>query len=230
MKAIGYVRVSTEEQARGGVSLAAQEEKVRAWAALMDADLVDVVVDAGYSGAKIDRPGLSEALERLRSGEAETLVVYAIDRLSRSTLDFLATVRDLAKAGVGFVSVRESLDSGSPHGKFTMTILAAVAEMERDLIASRTSEGMARCAAERRVYGSTPYGFARADGRLVEVPEEVAIIDVMRRRRLEGWSLRAIADYLNGCGVKSRTGRTWRHTAVKSVLETSEKLGVSNAY
>lgn len=226
MKAIGYVRVSTEEQARGGVSLDAQTDKVRAWATLMDAELVDVVVDAGFSGAKIDRPGLTEALRRLKSGEADTLVVYAIDRLSRSTLDFLATVRGLAKDGIGFVSVRESLDSASPHGKFTMTILAAVAEMERDLIASRTTESMARCASERRVYGSTPFGFRREGDRLVEVPEELEAIREMRWCREKGLSLRSTAAHLNSLGVPTKSGRPWRHTSVKSVLETAEKLAV----
>lgn len=224
MRACGYIRVSTEEQARGGVSLGSQRSKIETWASLMDAELVDIVEDAGFSGAKIDRPGVEEVLKRVGRGEADTVVVYAIDRLSRSTLDFLGLVRGLAKDGVGFVSVRESLDSSSPHGKFTMTILAAVAEMERDLIASRTAEGMARCITERRVYGSIPYGFQRVGDRLVDDDDEKAVIDQMRELRDGGQSLRTIAGILNDAGVKSKTGRRWSHTAVKSVLETSAKF------
>lgn len=224
VRAIGYVRVSTEEQARGGVSLDAQRDKIAAWANLTDAMLVDIVTDAGFSGSKMSRPGVAEVLRRVRAGEADCVVVYAIDRLSRSTLDFLSTVRGLAKDGIGFVSVREALDSSSPHGKFTMTILAAVAEMERDLIAARTVEGMSRCARERRVFGSTPYGWRREGSRLVEDVEQQRVLTYVQELRAGGASYRFIAEDLNGQFLTAKNGGRWLHSSVKSVLNTAKKM------
>ena len=88
MKVIGYVRVSTQEQADGGVSLAAQESKVRAYASLHDLDLVEVIIDAGESAKTIKRPGLQNALAMLKRGEASGMIVAKLDRLSRSVGDW----------------------------------------------------------------------------------------------------------------------------------------------
>ena len=87
MKAVGYIRVSTEEQATQGVSLDAQTEKVRAYASLYDIELVEIITDAGVSAKTIDRPGLSKALAMLEAEEAEALVIVKLDRLTRSVRD-----------------------------------------------------------------------------------------------------------------------------------------------
>ena len=223
---IGYARVSTEEQARGGVSLGDQEGKLRAYADLTGADLLRVEVDAGLSGKNLERPALHRALEAVLAGEADALIVYAIDRLSRSTLDFLTVVRELADAGRGFVSVREQMDTSTPHGRFTMTILAAMAEMEREMISSSCREAAARCRATGRVYGRTPYGFRREGDRLVPEPAEAAVLAEVRAARALGASFNGIAEDLNARGIRPKAGATWYASSVRSVLATSESIDV----
>lgn len=225
VKYFGYVRVSTEDQARNGVSLDAQEEKVRAYVDLVDGELVEVFVDAGLSGKNLERPALSEALERVEA-EGDALIVYSLDRLSRSTLDFLSIVARLRDAGRGFVSVREQMDSSQPHGRFALTILAALAEMERELISARCREASARCRRTRRVFGRTPFGFRREGERLEVDPEEVAVLERIRAARDAGKSYSRIAADLNSAGVAPKAGAAWYASSVRSVLRTAESLDV----
>lgn len=227
-KYISYTRVSTEEQARDGVSLGAQEAKVRAYAALTEAEVVDVLVDAGLSGRSLERPALLEALKRVEAGEADALVVPSLDRLSRSTLDFLAVVERLRDAGRGFVSVREQLDTSMPHGRFTMTILAALAEMERDLISARCREAAERCRATGRVYGRTPFGCRRDGIRLLPDEAEAEVLREMREMRDAGMAFSAVANELNARGRRSKRGGRWYASSVRSVLRTSASLGAVN--
>jgi len=224
MKLISYIRVSTAHQAKNGVSLADQEAKIRSYADLVDAEIVDVIRDEGKSGKSLNRPGVREAFERGLDGEADALIVYAIDRLSRSVLDFLGLVSQLQRAGRGFVSVREQIDSSTPHGRFTLTILAAVAEMEREQISRRCRDASERCARQRRVYGKTPFGFAKEGKQLVEHGPEMKVLLRMVQLRESGFPYHAIAERLNNRGVKSKNGGIWYASNVRSVLLTYERL------
>lgn len=219
---IGYARVSTEQQAQKGVSLAAQEERIRAYVAFVGAELVDLVVDCGLSGRRADRPGKLEVVRRTVSGEADGLVVYAIDRLSRSTIDLLSTVRELADADRGFVSCREQLDSSTPHGRFTLTILAGLAEMESDLISSRTKDAMGRLRTTGRAIGRLPYPFRRVDGAVVEDPEGAEVVRRILRLRRAGSSYGRIARDLNEDGVEPPRGRKWYPSSIRTI-ERGEK-------
>ncbi len=222
---LGYARVSTEEQARFGVSLAAQEERIRAYATFVGADLVDVVVDRGFSGRVADRPGKTAAVGRVLAGEADALVVYAIDRLSRSTIDLLHTVHDLLRADRGFVSCREQLDSSTPHGRFTLTILAALAEMESELISERTAAAMHRLKVEGRAIGRGRYGCRAVGGRFVEVPERMEVVRRIVGLRDAGKPYRRIAEILNVEGVEPPgRGRRWYASSVRSVEQTERDL------
>jgi site-specific DNA recombinase len=223
-KFCGYVRVSTEEQARGGVSMGDQEQKLRAYAEFAGADLLRVEVDAGLSGKDLNRPGLRRALDAVLSGEADALIVYAIDRLSRSTLDFLTVVSEITRVGRGFVSVREQMDTSTPHGRFTMTILAAMAEMEREMIRSRCREASARCRDTGRVYGRVPYGLRRSGDRLIPNEVELGVLSEMQAARAAGSTLEEIAADLNARGVPSKSGSAWYASSVRSVLNTAESL------
>lgn len=220
-KYIAYIRVSTEEQSVNGVSLEAQEDRVRAYVDFVEGELVDVVADRGASGKNLDRPGVQEVIDRLLAGEADALVVYAIDRLSRSTLDLLQTVDRLNRAGRGFVSVREQLDSSTPHGRFTLTILGGLAQMERELIAHRTREAMERCAREGRAISRGQYGWKRV-GRKMEVdPQETEVLTAIRELRNRELTYRAIAERLNQEGVPPKRGQKWYASSVRSVLGDS---------
>jgi DNA invertase Pin-like site-specific DNA recombinase len=141
MRAIGYVRVSTAEQATEGVSLDAQRARIAAWARANDAELVDVFTDAGLSGGRADnRPGLQAALDRACSGQA-ALVVYSLSRLARSTRDAITISERLDTAGADLVSLSEKIDTTTAAGKMVFRMLAVLADnAEGAIMQSRSAE------------------------------------------------------------------------------------------
>lgn len=117
-RAAGYARVSTEEQARDGYSLAAQERKIRAYREAMGWELVDVFADAGRSGKGLrGREGITRLLEGSSSGRFERLIFVKLDRLARNLRDLLQICDRLESEGVGIVSVEESIDTATAGGR-----------------------------------------------------------------------------------------------------------------
>src|SRR4051812_10036683 len=142
-RTIAYLRVSTDKQADRGVSLDAQRAKVRAYAALYDLELVEVIVDAGASAKTLDRSGLQRALAMLKRGQAQALLVVKLDRLTRSVRDLGHLVDGYFVAGkAALLSVSEQVDTRTASGKLVLNILASVSEWERAAIGERTSAAM----------------------------------------------------------------------------------------
>ena len=139
-KVVGYVRVSTDEQANEGVSLDAQRGKLAQYADLHDLDLVATEADAGVSAKTLDRPGLRVALYRLASGEAAGLLIAKLDRLSRSVSDWNRLIEAYfgPVAGKELFSVADSIDTRTAAGRMVLNILMSVAQWEREAIAERT--------------------------------------------------------------------------------------------
>jgi site-specific DNA recombinase len=143
MKAIGYVRVSTEEQASEGVSLAAQRVKLQQWADLHGHELVEVFSDDGISGKRADnRKGLQDALDAICKAKG-ILVVWDLSRLARSTRDALAIVERLQKCHAQLAIITLNIDTTTPHGAFIFTLFAALATLERQQIGERTQMALA---------------------------------------------------------------------------------------
>jgi len=194
IKAVGYVRVSTEEQAREGLSLDAQEEKIKAYCTAKGWRLVRIYRDEGFSGKDLNRPALQEMLRDLKSDGIQAVVVAKLDRLTRSVRDLGYLIDDLFD-GVALASVEESLDTTTAGGRFVLHILGAVAQWERETISERTRNTL-RYKRERGEWvGRVPYGFKIGpDGRLIEDPEKVRNIQRMKRLRRRGYSYREIAE------------------------------------
>jgi len=167
--AIGYCRVSTDNQATEGVSLEAQRARIAAWCEANDLVLDDVHVDAGLSGGRADnRPALQNALDAVCRTKG-VLVVYSLSRLARSVPDMVEISERLEGAGADFASITESFDTSSPTGVFIFRILSAVAEWERNIIRERTRDAMEHKRGNgERVSGKAPLGWRFRDGRLVE--------------------------------------------------------------
>jgi site-specific DNA recombinase len=221
MKAVLYIRVSTEGQAIEGVSLAAQRSKLEAWASLHDAEIVGTFEDAGISGTRDDRPGLLAAIEAATKAKA-ALVVYSLSRLSRSTAHTIQLADRLAKADAHLVSLSEQIDTTSAAGRMVFRLLATLAEFERDLIAERTTNALAHKKAKGERTGTVPFGYDLAADGVALVPnaaqlEAVAIIQSLRD---SGMTLRAIADELTARNILTAKGNAkWTHTAVQSILK-----------
>ncbi len=235
-RAIGYARVSTTEQAQYGLSLDAQTVRLRDAAPAYGYMLDRVVLDSVSGGvAPEKRPGMVEALARLRSGGAQCLVVTKLDRLSRRTLDSLRLIELAERERWQVISLSEQLDTATPGGRFTTTILAAFAEMERSQISERTRAGMEQVRREGRARSRfIPFGYrvlgkpdrttlAAGDrGQLVPFEQEQALLRVMLRLRRTGLGAHAIASRLNCDGIANpRTGARWSVGGVRSVLQTA---------
>lgn len=218
MEAVGYVRVSTEDQARNGVSLEAQTAAIQAWAASLQVSILMTCEDAGISGTGIrQRPGLQEALQVACEKKA-ALVVYSLSRLSRSTKDTLQIAERLDKAGADLVSLSERIDTTSASGKMIFRLMAVLNEFERDQVAERTSAALQHKKARLEAYSPTPYGYTRDGTALVIDETEQEVLRRIRQMREEGVSLRKIADALNRGGVPAKNGGRWYASTVRYIM------------
>jgi len=225
-KVIAYCRVSTEEQAASGHSLAAQRHRLAGYAEAHALDLVAVEGDEGISAKRTsNRPGLQRALAALARGEADGLAVARLDRLSRSTRDVLDLVALAERGGWALHSIEERLDTGSPHGRFVVTVLAALAQMEREQAGARTRTSMAEMRRRgRRVSGVAPFGYRFEGDAVVEVAAEREVLSRMLALADEGAGPFRIASRLNREGVANpRTGRAWYAGTVRSIVATARR-------
>jgi len=220
-QAIGYVRVSTEQQASEGVSLEAQRAKIEYWCKANGYELVNVYVDAGISGKSMDkRPGLLDALKSLKKGMA--LVSYSLSRLARSTKDALSIGEAVAKKKADMVSLTEQIDTTTAAGKMMFQMLSVLAEFERNLVAERTTNALQHKKRTGQKYtNQTPYGFEAIEGRLVQVQQEAEIVAEIQASRTGGNTLQFIADDLNGRGIPTKTGKSWAPATIHLLLKRS---------
>ena len=223
MKAIVYTRVSTDKQASDGDSLALQQSKAECYCELHDLELVDTYTDAGATGRTMDRPGLQSALDALDDGEADCLVIYKLDRLTRSTSDLCDLLKRFDEDdGPDLKSVSESIDTATAAGRMVIKMLGVVSEWGCEVIAERTAEAMGgKKGRGEYTGGQVPYGQQLAsDGVHLEPnPKEIEIRGRIRHLRDQGLSLRAIAGELNDRDVPRRNGNRWNAKAVSTVLE-----------
>ena len=223
MKAIGYVRVSTDKQADRGVSLGAQMEKVRAMAVVHNAKLAEIIVDGGESAKSLNRPGMARLLAMVDAGEVQTVIIAKLDRLTRSVKDLCTLLERFERRGVALVSVAESLDTGSAAGRLVLNIMTAVSQWEREAIGERTRDAMRHKRSNGERVGNIPYGYRlAADGRhLEEDPSEQTVLAEIRRFRREGATLRGIAAALNHRAFQTRRGTAWRLESVARALKAN---------
>ena len=217
--AIGYIRVSTEQQATEGVSLDAQRAKIEAWCAHNGYELAQVYVDAGISGKSMDkRPGLQDALKSLKKGMA--LVSYSLSRLARSTKDAISIGETVAKRKADMVSLSEQIDTTTAAGRMMFQMLAVLAEFERNLTAERTTSALQHKKATGQKYTNiTPYGFEAIEGRLVQVQAEAVVVAEIQAARTGGSTLQAIADSLNGRSIPTKTGKQWAPATIHLLMK-----------
>jgi len=197
VKAVGYIRVSTEDQAREGISLEHQEAKVRAYASINDLELVEIICDEGASGKNLEREGVKKLLNLVESGKVEAVIVYKLDRLSRKTLDTLGLIEIFEERGIAFHSISEKVDTKNAMGKFFFTIISALAQMERDLISERTKDALRHKRQKGEWTGRVPFGFRLENNRLIEDPDQIKVIQKAKKLRRSGKSLREISKALN---------------------------------
>lgn len=227
MKAIGYCRVSTDEQVSNGVSLDTQEEKIRAYCKAKDWQLISVIRDEGISAKNLNRPGLQSILSRVtkRNGKRgfDGLIAVKLDRLTRSVGD-LAHLNKLFEVNkLALISIQEAVDTSTASGRLFHNIIACLSEWERGVISERTRDALRHKRSIGQLAGEVPYGYELAkDGRTLEpIPGEQAILKQIRKLRGDSKSYRGIARKLNEMNICTKKGCQWYAETVRSVLQHS---------
>jgi site-specific DNA recombinase len=222
--AFGYVRVSTDEQAREGESLDAQRARIIAAAAAAGDHLVDVLLDDGRSAKNLKRPGLQALLGRMRAGEAERLWATKLDRVTRrpADLEYLFEHHFGADAPHRLMLANEPHDAKTPAGRLTLRILCAIGQHELEVTSERTRTIVDHKRADGRVVGGLPLGFDRDGDKLVPNAGEQAILARARELRGAGVGYHTIARTLADEGHKTKRGGSWRACTVAKLLERAE--------
>lgn len=212
-KALLYARVSTTMQVEDGVSLDVQERTLRQAGEMYGFSVSELVKEEGRSGKNVSgRPKLIDALKRLDNKEADALIVTRIDRLARSTKDFLDIVDRANKNNWRLILLDLNLDTSTYQGRFVVTIMSALAEMERGIIAERAKD-IHKDRRERGVVWGKDMG-----------PKQVvspAVAEQIKLRRSMGHSYQTIADSLNQQGIPSARGGSWHASSVKNIVDAT---------
>ncbi len=218
MRLIGYIRVSTAGQ-EDNTSLAEQERRLKAYCELYGHKLVKLYREVASAKNTIARPVFNEALNAL--SKADGIVSTKLDRVARSTRDVLTLIEDILQpSNKALILLDQNIDTSSPYGMMVLTMMASVAQLERDVIKERTQTGR-RAKAEKGGYafGSPAFGFMALDGVLVQHPEEYPVLQLMKNHRRAGKGLTEIAKMLNERGHRSKKGTLW------TIIKVGEAVG-----
>lgn len=226
-----YVRVSTEKQADEGFSLDAQQERLQAFCQAQGwtVDTNHIYIDAGISGkSTADRVAFQAMMEAANRGEINRIVAMKLDRLARNVRDFLGIVDSLNNAGCGLVLIKESFDTSTPHGKFALTMFAAMAELEAATIAERMDMGRREKAAQGGYNGSQcPLGYQYANEAFTVLPAQAETVQQVFTWFVDGVGMSAIAKRLNEAGATTAKGGQWYASTVKYILSNGFYAGLA---
>lgn len=215
-----YIRVSTARQDQEGYSIPLQKERLIAYCKAKGWVVAGLFVDPGHSGSSLDRPGIVALMEGVQDGKYDVVLVYKLDRLSRSQKDTLFLIEDVFMAnGVDFVSMQESFDTTTIYGRAMVGILSVFAQMERETITERTLMGRVGRAEEGLWHGggTDPIGYNYINGELIVDPDEAQQVQEVYRLYAAGHSVSEITRHMAGCKTKHGD---WSHTStVGNVLD-----------
>jgi len=210
MKFLGYVRVSTREQATLGLSLDMQKQKITSYCEINGWVLVEIIADEGISAKDLDhRPKLKRVIDDLLAGRADGLVFWSLDRVFRNTKDAINTSDIFNKNGKALVSVSEKIDTTSPMGEFFFSLSASLGQLERRLTSERVKVCIERKKAQGEHLGEVPFGYT-SDGKFLKYDmDQQKVIATVRDLSGQGMSYRNIAKELNSQQIPTKRGKYW---------------------
>ncbi|GFH39817.1 recombinase family protein [Lactococcus insecticola] len=222
-----YCRVSTMEQAEHGYSIGEQIDKLKKYCEIHDYTIYHEYVDAGFSGAKLDRPNMQQLISDAKKHRFEAVIVYKLDRLSRNLQNALYLIKDVFKSNdISFVSMSENIDLSTASGELNFNMFASFAEFERANIRDRMAMGAyarakaGKCAGPSR----TPFGYDYDDGILRINPVTGPIVKEIFDMYLDGLSLAKILIRLNDGGFVGKV-RPWRLSTIYTIIRTKTYAG-----
>ena len=228
MRVALYPRVSGMEQATEGYSIGEQIDRMKKYCESRDWQVHKIYTDAGFTGANMDRPGLKSLIKDAEKQKFDMVLVYKLDRLSRSQKDVLYLVEDVFdKHGVFFSSMTENFDTSTPFGKAILGILAVFAQLEREQIKERTMMGKQARAEEGKWHGSkwTPIGYDYKDDMLIPNEYEAMQIKEIADLFLKQTPVKEIARIMTEKGYKHKYGE-WEAKTIRNVLSNKTNIGM----
>lgn len=225
-----YIRVSTERQAEEGYSLDAQQDRLLAYCQAQGwpVDAEHIYIDAGVSGKSANREQFQAMMSAARSGSITRIVAMKLDRIARNVKDFLSIVDELKSAGCDLVLIKESFDTSTPHGKFALTMFAAMAELEAATITERVMSGKAQKANEGGYNGSAARLGYDYDGETFTLNDQAHTVEgIFADFAVNGQGLSAIAGQLNTAGVPTVKGGKWYAATVRYILQNGFYAGLT---
>ncbi|MBS4171904.1 recombinase family protein [Bacillus sp. FJAT-49736] len=218
MKAVIYIRVSTDEQAKHGYSIAAQQEKLEAFCISQGWEIVGTpFIDDGYSAKDLNRPKFQLMMDKIKNDDIDVLLVYRLDRLTRSVIDLYKILKVLDKHNCKFRSATEVYDTTNAMGRLFITLVAAIAQWERENTAERVRMGM-----EKKVKlgiwkgGTPPYGYKIVEKELVIDSDEEKVVKLIYKLS-KTYGFLTIAKTLTNHGYKTRKGSEWHVDTVRDI-------------
>lgn len=222
LEVFGYVRVSTENQLEN-YSIEEQTMRIRSYCQAKGWHLIKIYTDGGYSGGNINRPALQQMLTDMKRGTVDAIIVYKLDRLSRSQKDTLTLIEDhMLSAGVDFISINENFDTSSPFGRAMIGILSVFAQLEKDQITERFTMGRIGRSKAGYYHGgpNAPRGYQYVDGALIVDEFKASQVKEIFRLFLDGKSINRIARTM-----EQKYGGRWNAAGVRVILLNSTYIG-----
>ncbi|AGI47762.1 Site-specific recombinase, DNA invertase [Thermoplasmatales archaeon BRNA1] len=220
-----YVRVSTEDQARVGYSLDAQEKRLRDYCKFRGVEVADVYRDEGYSGTSPARPEYQRMFAEIDRWDA--VLVLKMDRIHRNSVHFAEMIAMLNDSGKQFISVSEKYDSSTAMGRFAMDIIERIAQLESEQIGERVKIGMKRKAetADGNMGSPNPYGYTSVEGKLVVVEQEAEVVRDIFDMYISGMTMENIATSLAMSDIPTKNGGRWSKATVHKILHNPVYAG-----
>lgn len=228
MRAVGYVRVSTDKQL-DNTSIAKQTEEIKRYCESNGITLIHIF-DEGAKSAKSfrNRNAFKEMYAFImdKTNKIDCVVVYDSDRISRDNLEALYIYKRLNEEEIRLICIADNIDTSDPRSKILYQIMSLVAELERDMIIFRTSSGMEKRASEGNFNGGVVYGYTSSNKQLKVVPEEAKVVNfIFDKYANEQWGYKKIASALNTVGIRTKKDNYWTVFAVKTILSNTIYIG-----
>lgn len=225
-----YVRVSTTKQEEEGYSIEEQKDKLSSYCNIKDWSVYKIYTDGGFSGSNTHRPALEQLIKDAKNRKFDTVLVYKLDRLSRSQKDTLYLIEDVfLENKIDFVSLLENFDTSTPFGKAMVGILSVFAQLEREQIKERMQLGkLGRAkAGKSMMWARTSYGYDyhKETGTVTVNPWQSIIIADIFDWYLSGKSITKIRDALNDMYGEESGGKVWNYRAVRVILSNPVYCG-----
>lgn len=210
-------QVSTLEQKEHGYSIEEQERKLRSYCDINDWNVKDVYVDAGFSGAKRDRPELKRLLNDIK--HFDLILVYKLDRLTRSVRDLLDLLEVFENNDVAFRSATEVYDTTTAMGRLFVTLVGAMAEWERETIRERTQMGKLAALKKGVMLTTPPFYYDRVDNKFIPNDYKKVVLFAYDET-MKGSSAKAIARKLNNSDIPPPNGKKWEDRSITRALRS----------